>query len=173
MCEKLYLGDERPGRADDVSMIHISHKSNPKSSDGAMVLKIPRSDPGRIHALNSMCLKYWFVALRCHAEECFFSLRNSAKQNVVRLSSIYPKRISRARLFSPVDFTDSGGTTVPFSGGLVCFVALRCYAEECAFSLSTQAQDHVLDLAEYMRAEPARCPTSATSGVAGRERKLL
>ncbi len=38
-----------------------------------------------------------------------------------------------------VDFTDDGGTTVPLSGGLVGFVALRCYAKERAFSLSTQA----------------------------------
>jgi hypothetical protein len=47
-----------------------------------------------------------------------------------------------------------------FSGGLVGFVALWCYAEECAFSLSTQAQDHVWDLAEYKRVEPAHCPTA-------------
>jgi hypothetical protein len=53
---------------------------------------------------------------------------------------------------------------VPLSGRLVGFVALRCYAEECAFSLSTQAQDHVWDLAEYKRVEPAHCPTGATSG---------
>jgi hypothetical protein len=31
---------------------------------------------------------------------------------------------------------------VPLSGGLVEFVALRCYAGKCAFSLSTQAQEH-------------------------------
>ncbi len=30
----------------------------------------------------------------------------------------------------PVDFTDGGGTTLLLSGGLVGFVALRCYAEE-------------------------------------------
>jgi hypothetical protein len=62
---------------------------------------------------------------------------------------------------------------VPLSGGLVGFVALRCYAEERAFSLSTQAQDHVPDLAEYKRVEPAHCPTGATSGGAGCERNLL
>ena len=37
---------------------------------------------------------------------------------------------------------------MPLSGGLVGFVALRFYAEECAFSLSTQAQDQVRDRAE-------------------------
>jgi hypothetical protein len=73
----------------------------------------------------------------------------------------------------PVDFTDGGGTTVPLSGGLVGFVALGCYAEECAFSLSTQAQDHVWDLAEYKRVEPAHCPTGATSGGTGCEQNLL
>ena len=52
---------------------------------------------------------------------------------------------------------------MPLNGGLVGFSALRCYAEECAFSLSTQAQDHVWDLAEYKRVEPAHCPTGATS----------
>ncbi len=51
----------------------------------------------------------------------------------------------------PVDFIDGEGTTVPLSGGLVGFVALRCYADECAFSLSTKAQDHVGDFAEYRR----------------------
>ena len=50
---------------------------------------------------------------------------------------------------------------------------LRCYAEECAFSLSTQAQDHVWDLVEYKRAEPAHCPTGATSGGAGCERSIM
>ena len=73
----------------------------------------------------------------------------------------------------PVDFTDGGGTAVPLSGGLVGFEALRCYAEECAFSLSTQAQDHVWDLAEYKRVEPAHCPTGATSGGTECERNLL
>ncbi len=73
----------------------------------------------------------------------------------------------------PDDFADGGRITVPLSGGLVGFVALRCYAEKCAFSLSTQAQDHVWDLAEYKRVEPAHCPTGATSGGAGCERKLL
>ncbi len=55
------------------------------------------------------------------------------------------------------------------SGGLVGFVALRCYAERCAFSLSTQVRDRVWDLAEYKRVEPAHCPTGATSGGAGCE----
>ena len=62
---------------------------------------------------------------------------------------------------------------VPLSGGLVGFVALRCYAEECVISLSTQAQDHVWDLAEYKRVEPAHCPTGATSGRTGCERNSL
>jgi hypothetical protein len=53
------------------------------------------------------------------------------------------------------------------------FVALRCCAEECAISLSIQAQDHALDLAEYKRVEPAHCPTGATSGGTGGERKPL
>ncbi len=55
------------------------------------------------------------------------------------------------------------GPKVPLSRGLFGFV-LRYYAEECAFSLSTQAQDHVWDLVEYKRVEPAHCPTGATSG---------
>ena len=54
-----------------------------------------------------------------------------------------------------------------------CAVALRCYAEECAFSLSTQAQDHVWDLVEYKRVEPAHCPTGATSGGTGCERNIM
>jgi hypothetical protein len=57
---------------------------------------------------------------------------------------------------------------VPLSGELVGFVALRCYAEERAFSLSTQAQDHVWDLAEYKRVEPARRPEGT-----GGERNLV
>ncbi len=63
------------------------------------------------------------------------------------------------------------GPKVPLSRGLFGFVALRCYAEECAFSLSTQAQYHVWDLAEYKRVEPAHCPTGATSEGKGCERK--
>ena len=62
---------------------------------------------------------------------------------------------------------------VPLSGGLIGFVALRRYAEECAFSLSTQEQDHVWDLAEYKRVEPAHCTTGATSGGTGCERFFL
>ncbi len=90
-------------------------------------------------------------------------------KNVVRLPSIYPKPISRANFLTPVEFTDGGGTTVPLSRGLDGFVVLRRYAEECAFSLSTQAQDHVWDLAEYKRVKPAHCPTGATSGGTGCE----
>ena len=56
------------------------------------------------------------------------------------------------------------GPKVPLSRGLFGFVALRCYAEEFAFSLSTQAQDHAWNLVEYKRVEPAHCPTGATSG---------
>ena len=65
------------------------------------------------------------------------------------------------------------GLKVPLSGGLVGFVALRCYAEECAFSLSTQAQDHVWDLVEYKRVEPALCSTGATSEGTGCERSVM
>ena len=65
------------------------------------------------------------------------------------------------------------GPKVPLSGGLFGFVELRCYAEECAFSLSTQVQDHGWDLAEYKRVEPAHYPTGATSGETGCERNLL
>ncbi len=45
-------------------------------------------------------------------------------------------------------------------GGLVGFVALRFFAEECAFSLSAQAQNRVWDLAESNRrtAQSARRP---------------
>jgi hypothetical protein len=53
------------------------------------------------------------------------------------------------------------------------FVALRCCAEECAISLSTQAQGSVWDLAEYKRVKPAHCPTGATSGGTGGKRNLL
>jgi hypothetical protein len=42
----------------------------------------------------------------------------------------------------PVDFTDGERTTVSLSGGLVGFVALRCYAEGCTFSLSGIAYKH-------------------------------
>jgi hypothetical protein len=41
------------------------------------------------------------------------------------------------------------------------------------FPLSTQAQDHVWDLAKYNRVEPAHCPTGATSGGTCCERNLL
>jgi hypothetical protein len=76
-------------------------------------------------------------------------------------------------LWLPVGFTDGGGATVSLSGGLIGFVALLCYAEDRAFTLSTQAQNHVRDLAEYRRVEPAHCPTGATSGGAGFEQTLL
>ncbi len=62
---------------------------------------------------------------------------------------------------------------MPLSKGLVGFVELRCYAEECAFSLSTQAQNHVWDLAECKRVESAQCLTEATSGRRGCEQNLL
>ncbi len=45
------------------------------------------------------------------------------------------------------------GPKMPLSRGLFGFVALRCYAVEFAFSLSTQAQGHVLDLVEYKRVD--------------------
>ncbi len=51
-CEQRCLEDERPGRADDVNMVHISQKSPPVPSDEAMVLKIPTSDSDRIQALD-------------------------------------------------------------------------------------------------------------------------
>ena len=62
---------------------------------------------------------------------------------------------------------------VPLSRKIFGFVALRCYAEECAFSLSPQAQDHAWDLAEYKRVEPAHCPTGATFGGIGCERNIM
>ncbi len=52
------------------------------------------------------------------------------------------------------------------------FVALWCCVDECAFSPSTQAQDHVRDLAECKRAELAHCPTGATSGGTGGRRNF-
>jgi hypothetical protein len=44
----------------------------------------------------------------------------------------------------------------PYARGKQGFVS--CNVEECALSLSTQAQDHVWYLAEYKRVEPAHCP---------------
>ena len=74
----------------------------------------------------------------------------------------------------PDDFAGGGGTTEPPTNrGARWFVALRCYAEDCAISLSTQAQDNVWDLAEYKRVKPAHCPTGAMSGGTGGERKKL
>jgi hypothetical protein len=89
--------------------------------------------------------------------------------------SICPKLISRAsRSFGfPMLLLTVEGPKAPLSRKLFGFVALRCYAEECAFSLSTQAQDHVWDLAEYKRVEPAHCPTGATSGGTGCERSIM
>jgi hypothetical protein len=50
---------------------------------------------------------------------------------------------------------------------------VSCNVEECAFSLGTQAQDHVWDLAEYKRVKPAHCLTGVTSGGTGGERKRM
>ncbi len=88
--------------------------------------------------------------------------------------SICLKLISRASqsFGSPMLLLMVEGPKVLLSRGLFGFVALWCYAEECAFSLSTQAQDHVWDLVEYKRVEPAHCPTGATSGWAGCERSI-
>ncbi len=52
---------------------------------------------------------------------------------------------------------------MPLSGRLFGFVALRCYAEECAFSLSTQAHDHLgtslsTSKSNQRIAQPARRP---------------
>ncbi len=49
------------------------------------------------------------------------------------------------------------GPRWPLAEGSFVYNALRCYAEERAFSLSTQAQDHVWELAEYKRVEPVPC----------------
>ncbi len=62
---------------------------------------------------------------------------------------------------------------MPLSGGSLVSRALRRHAEERAFVLSTQAQDHVWDLAEYKRVEPVQCLTGATSGVTGGDQKLV
>ena len=99
----------------------------------------------------------------------------SAKQNVAWLSFNLPEAISRKSQYfgSPMLLLTVEGPKVPLSRGLFGFVALRCYAEECAFSLSTQAQDHVWDLAEYKRVEPAHCPTGATSVGTGCERSIM
>ena len=89
--------------------------------------------------------------------------------------SIFLKLISRASqsFGSPMLLLTVDGPKAPLSRGLFKFVALRCYAEEFAFSLSTQAQDHVWNLAEYKRVEPAHCPTGATSGGTGSERNIM
>jgi hypothetical protein len=89
--------------------------------------------------------------------------------------SIFPELISRASqsFGSPMLSLTVEGPKVPLSRGLFRFVALRRYADECAFSLSTQAQGHVWDLVEYKRVEPAHCPTGATSGGAGCEQNIM
>ncbi len=96
-------------------------------------------------------------------------------KNVVRLSLNPPEvYFTHCEVFgSPLILLTVEGPAVPLSRGLFGFVALRCYAEECAFSLSTQAQGHDWDLVEYKRVEPAHCPTGATSGGAGCERNIL
>jgi hypothetical protein len=90
-------------------------------------------------------------------------------KNVVRLSLHLPVAYLTPceHYGSPLILLTVEGPVVPLSTGLFGFVALRCYAEEFAFSLSTQAQDHVWDLAEYKRVEPTHCPNGATSGGAG------
>ncbi len=50
---------------------------------------------------------------------------------------------------------------------------LRRSAEERAFSLSAQAQDHVWDIADYIRVELEHCRTPATTKRAGDERRLV
>ncbi len=96
-------------------------------------------------------------------------------KNVVRLSLNLPEAyFTPSEPFgSPLILLTAKGPTVPLSRELFGFVALRCYAEESAFSLSTQAQDHVWELVEYKRVEPAHCPTGATTGRAGCERNIL
>jgi hypothetical protein len=80
----------------------------------------------------------------------------------------------RVNLFAPpMLLLTVEGPKVPLSRGLFGSVALRCYADECAFSLSTLAQGHVWDLVEYKRVEPAHCPTGATSGGPGCERNIM
>ncbi len=103
---------------------------------------------------------------------------DAAKQNVVRLSLNLPEAYFTCEsiLWLSDAFADGGGTkgaSQQLSRGLFGFVALRRYAEECAFSLSTQAQDHVWDLVEYKRVEPAHCPAGATSGGAGCEQNIM
>ena len=64
------------------------------------------------------------------------------------------------------------GPRCPQAGGSLArwFVALRCYAEECAISLSSHAQDNAWDLAEYKRVEPAhRQPARRPEGQAASE----
>ena len=103
---------------------------------------------------------------------------DAASKTWCGFSSICLKLISRASqsFCSPMLLLMVEGPKVPLSRGLFGFVALRCYAEECAFSLSTQAQEHVWglwDLVEYKRVVPAHCPTGATSGGTGFERNIM
>ena len=87
--------------------------------------------------------------------------------------SLFHVRVNIQYFGFPMLLLTVEGPKVPLSRGLFGSVALRCYAEECAFSLSTQAQDHVWDLAEYKRVEPAHCPTGATSGGTVSERNIM
>ena len=56
-------------------------------------------------------------------------------------------------------------------GSSVCSAAVLCGGTR--HLPETQAQSHVWDLAEYKRVEPTHCPTGATSGETGGERKLM
>ncbi len=98
------------------------------------------------------------------------------RKNVVWLSHNLPEAYFTCESIfcgSPLILLKVEGPKVPLSRGIFGFVALRCYAEESAFSLSTQAQDHVWELVEYKRVEPAHCPTGATSGGTGCERNIM
>jgi hypothetical protein len=66
-------------------------------------------------------------------------------KNVVWLSFNLPEAYFTCESIfgSPMLLLAVEGLKVPFSRGLFGFAALRCYAEECAFFLSTQAQGHV------------------------------
>ena len=130
-----------------------THKEHAETLHGIVRLVIVRVAPTARHLFfNSFRRKTW----------CGFP-------------SICPKLISRASqsFGSPMLLLTVEGPKVPLSRGLFGSVALRCYAEECAFSLSKQVQGNAWDLAEYRRVEPAHCPTGATSGGTGCERKLL
>ncbi len=114
---------------------------------------------------------------RHFSSTAFVDTATSCRQseNVVRLFLNLPEAyFTPCEPFgSPLILLTVDGPTVPLSRGLVGFVALRCYVEECAFSLSTQAQGHVWNLVEYKQFEPAHCPTGATTGGTGCERNIL